>query len=68
MAKALDLVAKGMYKDAKALLSDLIDRDETAASYKSHLQRIEDLVDISEGKRPERSFDHSNHDNDLEVI
>ncbi len=68
LAKAMSLTAQGLYDDAVSLLSDIIEKDETASNYKSHLQRLEDLSDISKGIRPERNFDHSNLDEDMEVI
>jgi tetratricopeptide (TPR) repeat protein len=53
LARAMQLVAERRYAEAKALLEDIIQRDRTAASYQSHVQRIDDVLKILRGEAPE---------------
>ncbi len=66
--KAMRLMAQGLYRDAKGVLQAVIEDDETAQTFQSHLQRLEDVIDIHEGRKPERQINHSNLDNELGVI
>jgi tetratricopeptide (TPR) repeat protein len=52
LARAMQLVQERRYGEAKALLEDLIQKDATASSYQSHVQRIDDIVKIMRGETP----------------
>ncbi len=52
LARAMQLVQERRYAEAKALLEDLIQKDATAASYQSHVQRIDDILKIMRGEAP----------------
>lgn len=68
LAKALQLVKQGLYNDAKAVLEKVIQSDETASFLTSYVQKIQDVIDISNGIKPSSPVDDSNQANDLEVI
>lgn len=68
LARAKQLCKQGQYAAVKELLEKTIAEDETASSLSSYLQRIEDVIDIQEGRKPKAKIDASNADNDLEVI
>lgn len=68
LARAKQLCKLGQYAAVKELLEKTIAEDETASSLSSYLQRIEDVIDIQEGRKPKAKIDASNADNDLEVI
>lgn len=68
LARALQLTSQGAYHEAKAVLEPVITTDDTAAPLQAYLQRIEDLIDISEGREPVRPLDQSNHQAELGVI
>ncbi len=53
LARAMQLAAQRKYGEAKSLLESIIREDATAESYKSHVQRIQDVLDLMEGKMPE---------------
>ena len=52
LARALQLVQEHRYDDAKHVLEAILSEDATAASYKSHLQRIDDVIKILRGEKP----------------
>ncbi len=52
LARAMQLSAQRKYSEAKSLLEAIIREDETAASFKSHVQRIQDVLDLLSGKMP----------------
>ncbi|HAO99485.1 MAG TPA: hypothetical protein DCQ83_05525 [Fibrobacteres bacterium] len=52
LARALQLVQQRRYDDAKAVLEQILAEDPTAASYKSHLQRLDDVMKILRGEKP----------------
>jgi tetratricopeptide (TPR) repeat protein len=52
LARALQLTAERRYAEAKALLEDLLIKDATAESYKSHVQRLDDVLKILRGETP----------------
>jgi tetratricopeptide (TPR) repeat protein len=52
LAKALQLTAQRQYAEAKALLEDLLVQDATAESYKSYVQRLDDVLKILRGETP----------------
>lgn len=52
LARALQLVEQRRYAEAKALLEDLIQKDKTAVTYQSFLQRIDDVLKILRGEAP----------------
>lgn len=52
LARAMQLVAERRYAEAKALLEDVIQKDKTAATFQSHVQRIDDVLKILRGERP----------------
>ena len=68
LARALQLTNQGAYYEAKAVLEPVITTDDTAEPLKPYLQRIEDVIDISEGREPARPLDQSNHEAELGVI
>ncbi|MEO6094117.1 MAG: tetratricopeptide repeat protein [Fibrobacteria bacterium] len=52
LARAMQLVEERRYAEAKTLLQDLIQKNKTAATYQSHLQRIDDVLKILRGEAP----------------
>lgn len=52
LARAMQLVQERRYGEAKNLLEDLIQTDKTAATYQSHVQRIDDILKILRGEVP----------------
>ncbi len=52
LARAMQLVQERRYGEAKSLLEDLIQKDATAATYQSHVQRIDDVMKILRGEQP----------------
>jgi tetratricopeptide (TPR) repeat protein len=51
-ARAMQLVQQHRYSEAKTVLEDIIQKDRTAASYQSHVQRIDDILKIMRGETP----------------
>jgi len=54
LARALQLVRQRKYEEAKRLLEAIIQEDPTAVSFQSYVQRIDDILNILEGKPPEQ--------------
>ena len=52
LARAMQLVQERRYAEAKALLEDLLQKNKTAATYQSHVQRIDDVLKILRGEAP----------------
>ncbi len=52
LARAMQLVEQRKYAEAKNILEQIIQEDPTAASYKSHVQRIDDVEKILRGEIP----------------
>ncbi len=52
LARAMQLVAKRQYTDAKVVLENIIQEDETAISFQSHVKRIDDCIKILNGEDP----------------
>ncbi|HKP97499.1 MAG TPA: tetratricopeptide repeat protein [Fibrobacteria bacterium] len=52
LARAMQLVQERRYAEAKTLLEDLIRKDRTAATYQSHVQRLDDVLKILRGEAP----------------
>lgn len=52
LARALQLVAERRYAEAKAVLEDILQKDKTAISFQSHVQRIDDVLKILRGEAP----------------
>ena len=52
LARAMQLVEERRYAEAKALLEDLIQKDRTAVTYQSFVQRIDDVLRILRGEAP----------------
>jgi uncharacterized protein (DUF3084 family) len=52
LARALQLVAQRRYTEAKALLEDVIQKNKTAVTYQSYVQRIDDVLKIMRGETP----------------
>ena len=52
LARAMQLVKQRRYKEARQLLETLIQEDPTAASFQSHVQRIDDILSILAGNPP----------------
>jgi tetratricopeptide (TPR) repeat protein len=52
LARALQLAQERRYAEAKAVLEDILRADPTAASYRSHLKRLEDVIQIQKGQTP----------------
>jgi tetratricopeptide (TPR) repeat protein len=52
LARALQLVQERRYAEAKTLLEDLIQKDKTAITYQSFVQRIDDVLKILRGETP----------------
>jgi len=68
LARALQLAKQRLYQDAMAVLNNVLETDETAQPLKSYVQRLQDVMDIAEGKKPAAEIDHSNLDNETGVI
>jgi len=68
LARAMQLCSQGRFTDAKNVLDQIIQADETAAQLNSNLQRVQDVIDISEGREPTRPMDASKSTQDLDVI
>jgi len=68
LARAMQLVAQGRYKDAKVLLEKTIEADPTVQSLSDEVQRVQDLLDLSEGREPSAPVDASQSTKDLQVI
>lgn len=68
LARAIQMCHQGRFAEAKALLEQTVQSDETASSLNAHIQRLQDIIDISEGREPSRPIDASNTDQDLQVI
>jgi len=52
LARALQLTQEHRYPEAKAVLEDILRTDPTAAPYRSHLQRLDDVIRILNGQDP----------------
>lgn len=52
LARALQLVQERRYAEAKALLEDVIQKDKTAATFQTYVQRIDDVLKILRGETP----------------
>ncbi|MDB5103033.1 MAG: Tetratricopeptide repeat-containing protein [Fibrobacteres bacterium] len=52
LARAMQLVQERRYAEAKALLEDLLQKDKTAVTYQSFVQRIDDVLKILRGEAP----------------
>ncbi len=52
LAKAMQLVQQRRYPEAKTVLEAILSEDPTAASYRSHLQRLDDVMKILQGEKP----------------
>ncbi len=52
LARALQLVQQRRYEEAKTVLENILSEDATAASYKTHLQRLDDVMKILKGEKP----------------
>jgi tetratricopeptide (TPR) repeat protein len=52
LARALQLAQERRYPEAKAVLEDILRTDPTAASYRSHAQRLDDVIKIMKGQTP----------------
>ncbi len=52
LARALQLTAQKRYAEAKALLEDTMIKDATAESFKSHVQKLDDVLKIMRGETP----------------
>jgi Ca-activated chloride channel family protein len=52
LARALQLAQQQRYPEAKAVLEDILRADPTAAPYRSHLQRLDDVLKILRGEEP----------------
>ncbi len=50
LARAMQLVKQRQYAKAKQVLETIIQEDETAISFQSHVQRIDDIMNILAGK------------------
>ena len=68
LARAIQMCHQGRFAEAKGLLEQTVQNDETASSLNAHIQRIQDIIDISEGREPTRPIDASNTQKDLDVI
>jgi thioredoxin-like negative regulator of GroEL len=51
-ARAMQLVQQHRYTEAKQVLEDIIQKNKTAASYQTHVQRIDDILKIMRGEAP----------------
>ncbi len=52
LARAMQLVQERRYAEAKALLEDLLQKNKTAVTYQSYVQRIDDMLKILRGESP----------------
>ncbi len=52
LARAMQLTKERKYQEAKAVLEAIIQEDATAASYQAHVGRIDDIMNIMDGKAP----------------
>lgn len=52
LARALQLVQQRRYSEAKTLLEDVIQKDRTAVTFQSYVQRIDDVLKILRGESP----------------
>ncbi len=52
LARALQLAQQRRYDEAKSVLEEILREDATAASFKSHLQRLDDITKILKGEKP----------------
>jgi Tfp pilus assembly protein PilF len=52
LARALQLVQQRRYSEAKTLLEDVIQKDRTAVTFQSYVQRIDDVLKILRGETP----------------
>jgi tetratricopeptide (TPR) repeat protein len=52
LARALQLTEQKRYPEAKAVLENILRSDPTAAPYRSHLQRLDDVMKILRGEDP----------------
>lgn len=68
LARAIQMCHQGRFAEAKAILEQVVQSDETASSLNAHVQRIQDVIDISEGREPSKPIDASNTSQDLDVI
>ncbi len=68
LAKAMQLASQELYHDAQAVLDDIMGKDETAGSFKSYSQRLQDVIDINEGRKPESPIENGDADNEIGVI
>jgi|GEM_PF-465383 len=68
LARAMQLCKQGRFTEAKAILAATVQNDESASSLNPNLQRIQDVIDISEGREPTKPIDASNTSKDLDVI
>lgn len=68
LARAMQLAQQELYQDAKGVLEKVMEEDETAETFSTYIQRIQDIIDINAGKKPQAPIDNSNVDNELEVI
>ncbi len=52
LARAMQLAEQRRYAEAKALLEDVIQKDRTAISFQSYVQRLDDVLKILRGEAP----------------
>ena len=52
LARALQLAQQRRYNEAKTVLENILSEDATAASYKSYVQRLDDVIKILKGEKP----------------
>jgi len=52
LARALQLIQQRRYSEGKAVLEQIVTEDPTAASFQSHLQRLDDVMKILKGEQP----------------
>jgi tetratricopeptide (TPR) repeat protein len=53
LARALQLAGQRRYADAHAVLTDIMRRDKTAATFAAHQQRLDDVMKILRGEQPD---------------
>jgi len=46
------LAAQRRYGEAKALLEEVIQKDKTAVSFQTYVQRLDDVMKIMRGEKP----------------
>lgn len=66
--KALELSRQGRYTEALSVLEKALEAEPEARALNPYIQRIQDVIDIRAGKKPEKMPDASNALNELEVI